>query len=102
MTKRRVKGEGSVYCRKDGRCMGECVDANGRKRYVSGKTKLEVKAKLRKLLEDRAKGIALDSEGPTVERYMSRWLESIHDKVAPGTFKPYEAITRLQDRKSVV
>jgi integrase len=95
MTKRRVKGEGSVYRRKDGRCMGEYVDANGRKRYVSGKTKPEVKAKLRKLLEDRDKGIAYDSEGLTVEKYMDRWLESIRDKVRPGTFKPYEAITRL-------
>ena len=101
MTKRRVRGGGSVYRRKDGRCMGEYVDANGRKRYVSGKTKLEVKAKLRKLLEDRDKGIAFDSEGLTVERYMNRWLESIHDKVAPGTFKPYEAITRLHIKTTV-
>src|SRR3712207_74485 len=75
--------------------MGEYVDANGKRRYVSGKTKPEVKAKLRKLLDDRDKGIAYDSEGLTVERYMDRWLESIRDKVKPGTFKPYEAITRL-------
>jgi integrase len=95
MTKRRVKGEGSVYRRKDGRCLGEYVDANGKRRYVSGKTKPEVKAKLRKLLEDRDKGIAYDAEGLTVERYMDRWLESIRDKVRLGTLKPYEAITRL-------
>ena len=95
MTKRRVKGEGSVYRRKDGRCMGEYVDANGKRRYVSAKTKAEVRQKLRKLLEDRDKGIAYDSEGLTVERYMDRWLESIRDKVRPGTLKPYEAITRL-------
>jgi integrase len=95
MTKRRVKGEGSVYRRKDGRCMGEYVDANGKKRYVSGKTKPEVRQKLRKLLEDRDAGIAHDSKGLTVERYMDRWLESIQDKVRPGTYKPYEAIVRL-------
>jgi len=96
MTKRREKGEGSVYKRKsDGRIMGEYVDANGKKRYVSGKTRPEVRQKLRKLLEDRDKGIAHDSEGLTVERYMDRWLESIQDKVRPGTYKPYEAIVRL-------
>jgi integrase len=95
MTKRRIKGEGSVYRRKDGRCMGEYVDANGKKRYVSGKTKAEVRQKLRKLLEDRDAGIAYDSEGLSVERYMDKWLESIQDKVRPGTFKPYEAIVRL-------
>ena len=95
MTKRRGKSEGSVYRRKDGRCMGEYVDANGKRRYVSGKTKPEVRAKLRKLLEDRDAGIAFDSGGLTVERYMDRWLESIQDKVRPGTYKPYEAIVRL-------
>jgi integrase len=95
MTKRRIKGEGSVYRRKDGRCMGEYVDANEKKRYVSGKTKAEVRQKLRKLLEDRDKGIAYDSENLTVEKYMDRWLESIKDKVRPGTYKPYEAIVRL-------
>ena len=95
MTKRRIKGEGSVYPRGDGRVVGEYGDANGKKRYISGTTKPEVKAKLRKLLEDREVGIAYDSEGLTVERYMDRWLEYIRDRVRPGTFKPYEAITRL-------
>ncbi len=95
MAKRRVKGEGSVYRRKDGRCMGEYEDANGKKRYITAKTKAEVRQKLRQKLEDRDNGVAYDSEGLTVERYMGRWLESIKDRVRPGTFKPYEAITRL-------
>ncbi len=95
MTKRRVKGEGSVYRRKDGRCMGEYEDANGMKRYITAKTKAEVRQKLRQKLDDRDNGLAYDSERLTVERYMDRWLESIKDRVRPGTFKPYEAITRL-------
>ena len=49
MTKRRGRGEGSVYRRKDGCCIGEYEDANGKRRYISGKTKAEVRAKLRKL-----------------------------------------------------
>ena len=44
MTKRHAKGDGSVYQLKDGRCIGEYDGANGKKRYVSGKTKAEVKA----------------------------------------------------------
>ncbi len=97
MTKRRAKGEGSVYRRKDGRVVGEYEDANGRKRYITSttKTKQEMKAAVRKKLEDRDNGIAYDSENLTVERYMDRWLESIKDRVRPGTFKPYEAIVRL-------
>jgi integrase len=74
---------------------GEYVDANGKKRYVSAKTKPEVRQKLRRLLENRDAGIAHDSEGLTVERYMDRWLKSIRDRVRTGTYKPYEAIVRL-------
>jgi hypothetical protein len=37
MTKRRVKGEGSVYKRGDGRIVGEYEDAHGKRRYISGK-----------------------------------------------------------------
>jgi hypothetical protein len=40
MTKRRGKGEGQVYQREDGRCIGEYDDANGRRSYVSGYTRL--------------------------------------------------------------
>jgi hypothetical protein len=38
MSKRRVKGEGSVYKRGDGRIVDEYEDANGKDRYISGKT----------------------------------------------------------------
>ena len=93
--KRREKGEGSIYRRGDGRVVGEYEDALGKKCHISGKTKPEVRKRLRKLLEDRDKGIAYDSENLTVERYLDRWLDSIRDQVRPGTYKPYEAITRL-------
>ena len=52
-------------------------DANGKKRYVSGKTKAEVRAKLRKLLADRDAGIAYDSENLTVGSFLDRWLDAI-------------------------
>jgi hypothetical protein len=49
ITKRRDKGSGSIYQRKDGsgRFVGEYSDVLGKRRYVSGKTKTAVKAKLR-------------------------------------------------------
>lgn len=50
MSKRRVKGEGSVYRRGDGRVVDEYVDANGKRRYISGKTKAEVRQELRRWL----------------------------------------------------
>src|SRR5215210_3537053 len=97
MTKKRANGEGSIYRRKDGRVVGEWVDANGKTRYMTSKTmsKAEMKTAIRKKLQERDERIAHDSAGLSVEKYMDRWLESIKDRVRPGTFKPYEAIVRL-------
>jgi integrase len=58
-------------------------------------SKAEMIKAVRKKLQDRDEGIAAHSEGLTVEKYMDRWLEAIRGNVRPGTFKPYEAITRL-------
>src|SRR5918998_924914 len=81
MTKKRANGEGSVYRRKDGRVVGEWLDANGKTRYMTSKnmSKAEMKAAIRKKLQEREEGIAHDSEGLTVEKYMDRWLESIKE-----------------------
>ena len=97
MSKRRAKGEGSVYTRKDGRVVGEWEDANGRTRYMTSTkmSKAEMSRAIRKKLQERDEGIAAHSEGLTVEKYMDRWLEAIRGNVRPGTFKPYEAIVRL-------
>src|SRR5919112_1510594 len=101
MTKRRDKGEGSVYRRKDGRCVGEYEDANGKRRYVSGKTKTEVKAKLRKLLADRDEGIAYDSENLTVGGYLDRWLEAAKGSVRDRTWERHEQVVRLHLKPTI-
>ena len=85
MTKRRGNGEGSVYRRGDGRVVGECVGANGKRSYVSGKTKPKVKVKLRKLLTDRDEVIAYDSENLTVGAYLDRWLVAVKSTVRNRT-----------------
>ncbi len=88
-----------MYVLKDGTVVGryEAETPNGetKRRYIRGKSKWEVAAKLAKAIAQRDAEIVADSEGLTVERYMERWLESIRDRVRPGTFKPYEALTRL-------
>ena len=77
MTKRRTKGDGSVYQRSDGRFVGEYDDARGKRRYVSGTNKADVKAKLRKLLADRDNGFAYDAGNQTVEMYLGGWLSRV-------------------------
>src|SRR5918998_57602 len=103
MTKRRIKGEGSVYRRKDGRVVGEYLDANGRKRYITSKTKTktEMKGALRKLLEDRDKGIAYDSENLTVGGYLDRWLDGVKGSLRDRTWRRHEEVVRL-DLKPII
>ena len=101
MTKRRDNGEGSVYRRKDGRCVGEYEDANGKRRYISGKTKAEVRAKLRKLLADRDEGIAYDSENLTVGDYLDRWLGALEGSLRDRTWRRHEEVVRL-DLKPII
>ncbi len=92
---RRDKGEGSVYERKDGRFVGEYTDANGKRRYISGKNKPDVKAKLRKLLADKDAGLTYDAGRLTVGDYLDQWLDSIKDSLRSGAFRRYEEATRL-------
>jgi hypothetical protein len=93
MTKRRAKGDGSVYLRKDGRCIGEYLDALCKKRYISGKTKAEVMSKLRQAIADKDVGIAYDSENLIVGLYLERWLDSIQPTVRESTWERYESLT---------
>jgi integrase len=101
VTKRRGNGEGSVYRRKDGRCVGECEDANGKRRYISCKTKAEVRAKLRKLLADRDEGIAYDSENLTVGDYLDRWLGAVKGSVRDRTWRRHEEVVRLHLKPTI-
>ncbi len=101
MTKRRPKGEGSVYRRGDGRIVGEYVDANGKRRYVSGKTKTEVKVKLRRLLADRDAGIAYDSENLTVGAYLDKWLGAVKGSVRYRTWERHEQVVRVHLKPTI-
>jgi integrase len=101
MTKRRDKGEGSVYRRSDGRCVGEYEDANGKRRYISGKTKAEIRRKLRKLLANRDEGIVYDSENLTVGDYLDKWLDAVKGSVRDRTWQRHEEVVRLHLKPTV-
>jgi integrase len=103
MTKRRAKGEGSVYRRKDGRVVGEHLDANGRKRYITSttKTKAEMGAVLRKLLADRDAGIAYDSENLTVGGHLDGWLDAVKGSVRDRTWQRHEQVVRLHLKPTI-
>jgi integrase len=70
-------------------------EANGKKRYVYGKTKKEVAAKLAKAIADRDAGLVYDSGKLTVGAYLDKWLDAIRDTLRNRTVQRHEQIARL-------
>jgi integrase len=94
-------GTGTVYPRrnKDGRITGyrgSYFTADGRRRYVSAKTKTEARRVLRQAMSDADRGLIFDADNLKVGEYLDRWLsDSVSDTVKATTFERYEQIARL-------
>lgn len=92
--KRRGKGEGSIYRRKDGRYVGQ-YDAGGKRRYVYGKTRAEVSKGLNAAIVQRDKGIVFDSENLTLADYLDLWLDAVRGTVRESTWVRHEINVRV-------
>jgi integrase len=97
---RRTKDEGSIYKRKDGRWCGMYIDANGKSRYVFGKTRAEVRAKLTKAIAEKDSGVAYDAGTLTFGDYLDKWLETTKGTVRERTWVRAEVDTRLHLKPS--
>jgi integrase len=102
-TKSRANGDGDVWPRKnkEGKITsyrGAYVGPDGKRRYVSGKTKEETRRKKRKAEADAAGGVVFDAGKLTVEEYLQRWLSDCLEplvsssKMAHSTFIRYKGI----------
>ena len=89
-TKARANGDGDVFPRKNkaGKVTsyrGAYVGPDGKRRYVSGKTKTEARDALAAARADAAGGVMLDAGKLTVADYLERWLsDSLKPLVAAG------------------
>jgi hypothetical protein len=81
--KRRGKGEGSIYRRKDGRWVDQ-YEVNGKRRYVSGKTRAEVAKKLTKAIAERD-AIGGKTRGRRVGRGLDQGAVPDPEGEAPGS-----------------
>jgi len=98
--KQRGNGAGTVYPRKnkDGKVIGYrgSYNVNGKRYYVSAKTKTETEQKLRQAMTEADRGLTFDAGGLTLRDYLYRWLnDSVRDTVRNTTFERYEQIARL-------
>jgi integrase len=100
-TKSRANGDGDVFPRKNkaGKITsyrGAYVGPDGKRRYVSGKTKEEARRNLRRAKGDAERGLVFDGDNLRVGEYLDRWLsDSVSDTVKATTFERYEQIVRL-------
>ncbi len=78
MTKRRDKGDGSIYQRaSDNKWVGYARIDQSKKKYVYGNTKAEASKKLKELQRSIEQGTLVTAKAETVEAYLQYWL-SIH------------------------
>src|SRR5918992_1333347 len=98
--KQRGNGTGTVYPRKnkDGKITsyrGSYI-VNGKRYYVSAKTKAETEQKLRQAMTDADRGLIFDAGSLTLGDYLDRWLnDSVRDTVRQRTWERYEQIARV-------
>lgn len=93
---KRANGEGSIYQRPDGRWCGQVTSTNGERKTYYGKTQAEVRKKVRDAVEKRDSGMPLPGKAPTLEQWLSAWLDSLRrgGSVRPLTLKGYEGYCR--------
>src|ERR687886_1138927 len=100
---KKANGEGSIYEHKrNGKKVGyrgayTVYTAEGpKRRYVTGKTREEVRAKLTKAMADRDGGMIFDAGKLTVGEYLDRWLrDSVKGTVKETTYANYAYINRV-------
>ena len=91
-TKSRANGDGDVFPRKNtaGKITsyrGAYVGPDGKRRYVSGKTKEEARRNLRRARGDAERGLVFDADNLKVGEYMARWLsDAVQGTVRRTTF----------------
>jgi integrase len=101
MTRKRGNGEGSIYEHKrDGKKVGYrgaysvYTSSGPKRRYVTGKTREQVRQKLTKAMADRDGGLVFDAGGLMLGEYLERWLkDSVRGTVRQSTYEAYENVT---------
>lgn len=105
MTSRKIgkrgNGEGSIYQDAEGRWRSVVDlgwrDGRRRRKYLSGRTRTEVAAKLRRVLDEQEAGLEISTDGhaPTLEAWLGHWLDTIAaPRLRPSTLTTYRGYIR--------
>jgi hypothetical protein len=81
---------------------GAYVGPDGKRRYVSGKTKEDARKALREARAGADAGLVFDAGKQTAGAYLDRWLaDSVKDTVRQRTFERYEQIVRVHIKPAI-
>src|SRR5712671_7373447 len=93
---RRGNGEGSIGQRANGKWQGAVRLPDGRRKYVYGDSRDEVRRKLNGTIHALEGGTLSDSRGMTLGGFLDQWLaEIVAPNRRPWTYKGYEVHVRL-------
>lgn len=97
---KRANGDGSIWERADGRwCAAYFVpapDGGSVRKYVYGKSRDEVRAKLTEIARNVDQGVPVAVGSPTVAAFLADWLANVaRHRVRPNTLAAYETNIRL-------
>lgn len=77
-SRRRARGEGSVFQRKDGYWVVQIELGDGKRKQYYLKTQKEAVEKLRKAQRELEQGTLVTGPQQTVKQYLEYWLEEVH------------------------
>ncbi len=93
---KRANGEGSLFKRSDGRWCATIIEPSGRRRYLYGKTRQDVKGKLHTAQENVKKALPVVTSSETLAHFLERWLRDVApNRLRPATLERYRGDVRL-------
>ncbi len=91
----RSHGEGTISQRKDGRWQAQISLGGGKRRTYYGKTKAEVREKLRVAVNEQKQGKLALSSNQTVKQFLEDWLENFHKSgIGYNSYDIYQSIIK--------
>lgn len=89
-SRRRARGEGSVFQRKDGYWVAQIELGDGKRKQYYLKTQKEAVEKLRKAQRELEQGTLVTGPQQTVKQYLEYWLEEVHkSSIKVSTYVKY-------------
>jgi hypothetical protein len=106
LARKRGNGEGTITKRADGRYAGAVFvtrpDGTRGRKWIYGRTRAEVAAKLTALAQRAQSGPVVPTRSPTLSSYLDYWMtEVVEPKLRPTTAAEYRSTVELYRRPAL-